>query len=779
MTGSTALVRGDKHLQAVVEGDRTLPGEGLGAEELAEQQEAGELGADRAMEDTLITLSRESYYSSKTWWDSSIRAQIERNLRAYNNRHPPGSKYYTEQYRKKSKIFRPKTRTAIRKSAAATAKAFFSSSDVVHCSPVNPADDAQVMAAELHMALINFRMQQKETYWYQTVVGGITDADTTGVVISKQDWRFTTTKRQYEERYLDEVGEEFKQIVEEEHPLEDRPQVSLIPIENMRFDPACDWRDPINTSPYLIEMVPMYIDDIQMLQQKINPVTGQPHYKPVIEGMLAASIHQDWDSVRKAREGERIDKYDNDTMVRAHQSVWVHKHIMKIGGQDYCWDTIGSEILLTDMQPLEDVYLTGSRPYVMGYSNIEPHKIYPAGKPELIDGLQEETNDVANLRLDNVKLALNKRYFAKRGAGIDIRSLVRNVAGSVTMMGNPATDIKVSDTPDVTGSSYEEQDRINVDIDDLLGDFNAGSVQSNKSLNETVGGMEMMGASAGVITEFDIRTFAETWYEPVLRQLVELEAAYETDEAVLHVAGGQAGFEDIEAMLQVITQPVRVKVNVGFDATNPEKRIQRLAFGLNAIQTFAPDLAEKVDGAELVKEVFGALGYADGVRFFPSLSVEGEDPRVLELQDQVEQLIQIIESKKAEKQIEGEIKLAGINMTIEGRLAEAQMKYEVQIMLAANQDNIQGAIAQMKDRLEQIDQMVKVELSKIKRQELFLQREALSHEIQEADRRFQVESAGGKLPEGGAFNLPGEDKAGVISRDRYGMVPSMAEGPPT
>ena len=55
MAGSTALVRGDKHFQAVVEGDRTLPGEGLGAEEVV-AQDGVEVG-DRQQEDTLITLS--------------------------------------------------------------------------------------------------------------------------------------------------------------------------------------------------------------------------------------------------------------------------------------------------------------------------------------------------------------------------------------------------------------------------------------------------------------------------------------------------------------------------------------------------------------------------------------------------------------------------------------------------------------------------------------------------------------------------------------------------
>ena len=765
MTGG-ALARTDKHFSAVVEGDRPLPGE---EEKLPD-------GENRQAEDSMITLSREAYYSSKTWWDSSIRKQIERNLRAFNNRHPSGSKYHTEQYRKKSKIFRPKTRTAIRKSSAAIAKAFFSSSDVVHCSPVNDADRGQAIAAEVHMALVNFRLDQKQTHWFQTVIGAATDADTTGVCITKQDWRFVTRKTQYQETYLDQTGGEHQQMVEEEEPLEDRPQITNIPIENLRFDPACDWRDPINSTPYLIELVPMYVDAIQELQQRVNPVTGKPYYKMVADGMLAAAIHQDWDSVRKAREGDRIDKYDNDTMVRAHQSVWVHKHIMRIGGQDYCWDTIGSEIMLSDMLPIEEVYLTGNRPYVMGYTNLEPHKIYPAGKPELIDGLQEETNDVANLRLDNVKLALNKRYFAKRGAGIDIRSLVRNVAGSVTMMGNPATDVKIQETRDVTSSSYEEQDRLNVDIDDILGDFNAGSVQSNRSLNETVGGMEMMGQSANSLTEFDIRTFSETWYEPVLRQIVELEAAYETDEAVLHVASHLAGLDSIDQIMEVITKPIRVKVNVGFDATNPERRIQRLGIGMQAVATFAPQLAEKVDGSELVKEVFGALGYADGVRFYPSLNDDEQDPRIGQLEEQVQQLVQIIESKQAEKQAEMQGKMELENMKQQGMLAKEQMQIEAKMMLANADGQLKGAIEAMKNRLEEISKMVQVEESRIKRQELFLQREALSHEIQEADRRYQMEKQGKTLEEGGAMNLPGEDKAGVITRDRYGLVPSMAEG---
>jgi len=764
------LIKQDKHHTPPAEGDRpavTTAGSGYLNQGSAADEE--QEPRQSSYEDTLITLSRDAYESSKTWFDTSVREQQERNLRAFNNQHPPGSKYHSEQFRKKSKIFRPKTRGFIRKQQAAAAVAFFSTSDVLHCSAFNDKDQAGRAAAELHMALANLRFEQKELYWYQTVIGAMTDAATTGVVCSKQDWKFKEREDLIEETY-DVGGYEQTQYVREATMLEDRPDVKLVPLENMRFDPACDWRDPVNTSPYVIEQEPMYIDEVMEMQQRVNPNTGRPYFRAVERGMLAAAIHQDWDSIRKAREGDRLDKYDNDTEVRAHQSVWVHHHIMRMAGKDWCWSTLGTEILLADLQPIEEKILTGKRPYVWGNCNIEPHKHYPAGTPELIDGLQEETNDLANLRLDNVKLALNKRYYAKRGAGIDIRSLVRNVSGSVTMMNNPEADVKTVETRDVTGSSYEEQDRLNLDMDDLLGDFGGGTVAANRKLSETVGGMELMGQEANQIKEFSIRNFAETWYEPVCRQIIELEAVYETDEALLIIGADRAGLNSVEEALQVIGEPIRVKVNVGFDATNPQKRIGKLVLGMDTIFKYAPQLGQELDAGEFTSEVMGVLGYRDGVRFFPSLGDDQQDPRLAQAMKVIEQLQQVIQMKQVEQQG----KLTGIQMQEEGKNARDQMKWEAQFIMQQYKDNFEAGMVAMKNRLEELDRMISIEQTDIKRREYYLQREALSHEIQEADRRYQLELQGKSLPEGGAKDLPGDDRAGVITRDRYGSIPGMA-----
>ena len=66
------------------------------------------------------------------------------------------------------------------------------------------------------------------------------------------------------------------------------------------------------------------------------------------------------------------------------------------------------------------------------------------------------------------------------------------------------------------------------------------SVQSNRNLNETVGGMNILTASANKVENYQLRTWIETWAEPVLRQVTLLEQEYETDQTILAIAGAKA-----------------------------------------------------------------------------------------------------------------------------------------------------------------------------------------------------------------------------------------------
>ena len=60
-----------------------------------------------------------------------------------------------------------------------------------------------------------------------------------------------------------------------------------------RFDPAADWTDPINTSPYLIRLVPMYVDDVLERMELEDPKTGAPKWKKYSEAEIReATLHQ-------------------------------------------------------------------------------------------------------------------------------------------------------------------------------------------------------------------------------------------------------------------------------------------------------------------------------------------------------------------------------------------------------------------------------------------------------------------------------------------------------
>jgi len=571
-----------------------------------------------------LQLARDAYRGSTDYFNANIRQQIERDLRQFQSRHAPDSKYASDAYKSRSRLYRPKTRSVIRKNEASAAEAFFSTLDVVSVSAQDEQNDMQQASAEVVKALLQYRLT-KTVPWFQTAIGAYQDAQTVGVVISQQCWKYNPKKRI------------------------DTPAVDLIPLENFRFDPAASWINPVETSPYLIRLIPMYVKDVR---EKMQPgADGSPaKWRTLSDQQLLTSITH-YDSTRLLREDNRMDSRDKTTAITAFTTVWVHLVVMDIDGDDYLFYTLGEQYLLSSPEPLEAHYAHGQRPFVVGSCVIETHKPYPSGVSRLTRDLQVEANEIANQRMDNVKLVMNKRYFVKRNTQVDIRSLTRNIPGSVTLMHNPEADVRVVETPDVTSSSYEEQDRLNGDFDDLAGNFSSSSVASNRRLNETVGGLELLNAPANQLTAYQLKTFVETWMEPVLRQLVLLEQHYETDKRILALAGTSAklfqrfGIDQVTD--ELLEQELTLSVDVGMGATSPTQKINGLLMAFNGIKTALADgVLERygVEPTEIVKVVMGAMGHRDGGRFFKSLGTD-KDPRIVALQTQLQQLQSALDAK--------------------------------------------------------------------------------------------------------------------------------------
>ena len=598
---------------------------------------------------------------STTYLDTNYRTQLEKNIANFQNRHPAGSKYNTDAYRLRSKFFRPKTKSSVRKTEAAAATAFFANEDVVSITAENETDPVQQASAEINKALLQYRLT-KTIPWFQVVVGGVQDAQVTGVVCSFQHWEYCEkrTRRKVplqdpitKVTILDQQGKPIEDTIEDVEVIKDQPAVDLVPLENVRFHPGADWMNPIESSPYVIRLFPMFVQDVKSRMRSLDPKTGTPKWKPLTDAEILAGSDNGFDSTRQARTPKQQDPKSNlvSSAFNDYLIVWIQEHIHRIDGEDRIWYMIG-QVRLSDDVPLKEIYLHGKRPLVIGTMVIETHKTIPMGPAEMGAELQAEANEIANQRADNVKFVLNKRYIARRDGRVDVKSLVRNVPGSVTLADDPEKDVKELNFPDVTSSAYAEQDRINVDFDELLGNFSQSSVQTNRSLNETVGGMSMIATGASMMTEYGLRVLVETWLEPVLRQLTSLEQHYETDVVILSLAAEKAKLYQRYGVNKItdelLQQDLTVRVNVGMGATNPQFKLQRFMLGL---ETFAKIAAQPPPGAnmnEIGKELFGLLGYKDGARFGFGEPKDGQDPRLAQAMQIIDQMQKAIEGKQVE-----------------------------------------------------------------------------------------------------------------------------------
>jgi hypothetical protein len=625
-------------------------------------------------ENRIKLLARECWDSSTNWLNAGRRLAWSESLRAFQGLHPSNSKYLSTDYRYRSRLFRPKTRAMVRMAEAQAASAFFGNEDV--CSITANDDDNQLQqaSAEILKSLLQFRLT-KTIPWFLTCCGGRQDAEVMGIAIAKAYWKFQEKFTHTESRPVmhpvtgesmvdPETGEPLTEDYDIYQTITDHPWIDLMAPENFRFDPGADWRNPIATSPYTIECIPMYLCDIK---QKIK----DDEWYPVSDGSLRAATDLDDDTTRRSREQGRVPGKDHDAWKpKEYDICWVRENIMRIDGEDMHCYTLGSAgEMLSKPRPLKEVYLHGIRPYVCGFVMPEAHKTYPSSKVELVKDLQTQANDVSNLRLDNVKLALNPRQFVRDGKAIDPTDVRSFQPGKVIMVKDPEMDIKWDRPPEVTASSYQEQDRINLDFDDLTGATSNSSIQANKGVYEAVGNMEMMAGNASQIGEYEQRTWAETFVEPLLTHIVKLEQAYETDEIVLANAGRQAKlfqkFGMNEITDELLQQDLTCKVNVGIGATNPQKKLQNFSMAMEMIGKIYGEAAAMVSNPEeVMKEIFANCGYKDGDRFV----LPGSDIHAI-MQQQAQQ-------KSGGKGGGDPQKLQAVQMQNQGKMQQIQLQNE-------------------------------------------------------------------------------------------------------
>jgi len=673
-----------------------------------------------------------AYRSSTSYVDTNLRKNWEDGIRAFNNQHAADSKYNQTVYEKRSKLFRPKTRSVIRKNEAAAAAAFFSSMEVVSVSPSNQNDKMEAAAAAVMKELLQYRLT-KSVKWFHAVMGGLQDAQTVGSAVAHVYWDYRSkpalktldTKITIPEESENENPEQTnlpkgaftlgeaqietqqppvqieQTAVAKEKPLVDKPCVDLVPLENIRIDPGADWTDPINSSPYVIHLMPMYAMDVKAKMNKRE-------WLPYGEGELRTATDFRTDSTRSARQAGREDPTASDSKsVMDHEIIWIQRHIHRHEDEDLEFYMLGDQEMLTEPAPLKESVLHGIRPYVMGCAVLEVHRAYPSSVAMLGKSLQEETNEIANQRMDNVKFVLNKKWFVKRGKEADIAGLVRNVPGGVVLLDDPVGDVREVTTQDVTASSYEEQGRIDNDFNDLVGNFSAGQVMADHGIAGPARNMAMLAQSSGTLVEYLLRTYVETFVQPILRQVLLLEQKYETDAVIIGLAAKKAdvfqkfGVNEVtDAMLE---KELTLSVNVGMGATDPNMKLQKFMAGMGAYIGMMEKKVPGINMQEVGSEIFGHLGYADGTRFFTT-----DNPQMVQMQQQLQQaqqMIQELQQKVQEKNTKHQVDIAKVDKTNQTKLATTQIHED-----AENQRNAVTHLRAIRDADKDRDHQMRLKI---------------------------------------------------------------------
>lgn len=701
-----------------------------------------------------IKLFKSANRIATTHHDTKLKTSWARNLRAFQNRHMQGSKYDTFRYRQRSKLFKTKTRSAVRKNIATAAAAMFSTEDVVAVTAERPGDKLQATTARFLHAALNFRLDRTNKWagpnWFLTFGGARMDSQLHGICVTKQYWEYEereVPKRQVVisqrpalddtgmpildlatgEPLMDEVEEEVMEF--ETEIMRDRLMITLVPPEHAKIDPTGDWRDPMQDGGFLIIDYPMRIDDVEHIinqQADRNPMGGKAWRSVDLKALQTARTERDTEasSVRRAR-GDGIDRYEQAFRGKDNNIIWLHECFYRQDGEDWHWWMLGENIVLSDPRPTIESYpaLKGERPYVRGLGEVESHKTHPMAPVESWQQAQMEINDITNLTLDALKMGISPITKIRRGRGVDLKQ-VQNRGPDAAIMVQDLDDVTFDRSPDPSANGANYVNILSNDFDELAGVFSGSSVQSNRALNETVGGMKMLSNSANALTEYDLRVFCETWVEACLSQCLRLIAYYESDETVIKVAGENAGLientvagdtgsgldpkqEEADAEQESSFEPpvtlpmvienldkamVTVKVNVGTGSLDPIQKMQRFMMMSKMSLEFRQGLNEQgidLNASAFLQEGWGIAGWKNADQFFNKMPKKEEGPP-----PEIQKIMMQQKGKMAEKELDAkkDMKIAEMDASLEARglaLQEAQFEFQKQLeMLRVGQEQM-------------------------------------------------------------------------------------------
>ena len=190
------------------------------------------------------------------------------------------------------------------------------------------------------------------------------------------------------------------------------------------------------------------------------------------------------------------------------------------------------------IREIENPYFHGELPIIYAVDYPYPNELYGMGEIEPIERLQRAINAVLNQRLDNVQLTLNTMWKVRKGADVDMSTLVSR-PGNIIM----ATDIDAVtpiQIPDVTGSTFvNTMNYLTSALQNGSGitDFTVGLNQSSNTINQTATGVRLIQQEANAQFKLKIQLLNKMVVEKIGNQWKDLRIQFTTDAEQFRIVG--------------------------------------------------------------------------------------------------------------------------------------------------------------------------------------------------------------------------------------------------
>lgn len=369
-----------------------------------------------------------------------------------------------------------------------------------------------------------------------------------GTAIGKTFWDYTAKKRTRQvpvfEMVVDEYYRETPQQTgweEEEYDriIMDDPNFEVVPIYDFYVDPAAT---SIEDARFCIQKKLMTRKQIEELED--NGVYKIPDDLPQQGSGQGDDAKQiDLDRTNARDENPTTNGIDSKFEILEY---WEDNRVIVVADRQY--------ILRDEKNPYDHKRI----PYIAAPFSPLPFEFYGIGIPMIMGDLQDILNDLANSRLENIKLSINKMWLRRPGSVADDQLKTRP-GGVIDVNGDLNNSIRPLEFPDVTGSSYREQQEILNAIQNVTGasDYIRGQA-SDTIPKQTATEVMQKTQQASNRFVYVFKMMAEQSIAKIADFFIELSKQYITEEKTIKILGNKANIyktitpEDIDGEFDII-----------------------------------------------------------------------------------------------------------------------------------------------------------------------------------------------------------------------------------